>query len=124
MDIGVFLGVETHETEHASMLRLEHRLLDHFARRSPDVEGSHGQLGSGLSNRLGRDHADRLPLLNDSAPCQITSVTSRADAPSRLTGQNGPDLHPIHPSLHDSLRPLFSTLLLPLNVNSPRQGIP
>ena len=32
------------------MLRLEHGLLNHFAGRSADMEGSHRQLRAGLSD--------------------------------------------------------------------------
>src|SRR5919109_675880 len=49
------------------------------------VEGPHRQLGSGLADRLGGDHADRLPDLDQLAGRKVAPVAVPADALPALT---------------------------------------
>ena len=58
------------------------------------VEGTHGQLGAGLADRLGGDDADRLADVDQLAGGQRPAVAGRAGAERRLAGQ-----HRAHPHL-------------------------
>src|SRR5205823_5803154 len=55
------------------------------------VEGPHGQLGAGLADRLGRDHADRLPDLDQLAGGEVSAVALAADALPGLAEEDRAD---------------------------------
>ena len=61
------------------------------------VERTHGQLGAGLTDRLGGDDADRLADVDQLAGGQRAAVAGRAGAERRLAGQ-----HRAHPDLGDA----------------------
>src|SRR5690606_18973609 len=50
------------------------------AGRTTDVEGTHGQLGTRLTDRLGRDDAHRFADIDLMATRQVTTVAAGADA--------------------------------------------
>ena len=58
------------------------------------VERTHGQLSTGLTDRLGRDDADGLAHVHQLAGGERAAVAGRAGAERRLTGQ-----HRTHPNL-------------------------
>ena len=49
--------------------------------RTTDVEGTHGQLGTRLTDRLCSNNTDRLTRVNQVTATQITTVTLRAQIP-------------------------------------------
>ena len=61
-------------------------------RRAADVEGAHGQLRARLADRLRRDHADRLALVDRRSAREIAPVAGRAHARLRLAHQRRADL--------------------------------
>ena len=56
------------------------------------MEGSHGQLGAGLADGLGRQDADGLAHGHRGAVAQIPAVALGAHAPAGLAGEHRPDL--------------------------------
>src|SRR5690606_26304126 len=56
------------------------------------VEGTHGQLRAGLTDRLGRDDADGLTDVDQLAGGQRAAVALRAGTGLGVTGQHGADL--------------------------------
>ena len=54
--------------------------------RTTDVEGTHGQLGTRLTDRLRGDNPDRFTDIDLMATCQVTAVARRAHAVGRTTG--------------------------------------
>ena len=83
-------------------IRLDERLLVDL-RRAADVEGAHRQLGAGLADRLRRDHADRLAVVDRSAAGQIAAVALAADAVDQFAGQGRTDLHFLDAGLLDGV---------------------
>ncbi len=69
--------------------------LVHDLRRTTDVEGAHGELGSRLADRLRRDDADGFAHVDGRAACQVAAVALGADAVLRLAGQCRADLDPL-----------------------------
>ncbi len=67
--------------------KLEADLLGTALRRATDVEGPHGQLGARLTDRLGRDDADRFADVHRTAR-QVAAVAVGADA-ARLSQVSG-----------------------------------
>ena len=53
------------------------------------MEGSHGQLGSRLTDRLGRYHADSFTHVDLMTAAQITPITGGTDTVAGLTGDGG-----------------------------------
>ena len=53
-------------------------------RRTTNVERPHGQLGARLTNRLGRDHADRFANVDRRAPRQVAAIALAAHTRRRL----------------------------------------
>ena len=78
--VGILLRIEAHELDGAGVLGFGHRLLNHFARRSTDVERPHGQLCSRLIDRLCRYDTNRLAFFNQPATGQITPITGSTDS--------------------------------------------
>ena len=57
------------------------------------MEGTHGQLGTRLTDGLGRDDSDCLTHLYRLAGGHVGAVTLRADTDVALTGQYSADLN-------------------------------
>ncbi len=66
---------------------------DVLAGHTTGVERTHRQLGAGLADRLGGDHADRLAELDRLAGRQRTPVAQGADAELGVAGEHGADAH-------------------------------
>ncbi len=90
--------------------RLESRLLGPPAGGAADVEGAHGELRSGLADRLGRDDPDRLAVVHHVAAREIAPVAHDADAAPRLAGEHGADLDALQAGLFDALDQVFGDL--------------
>ena len=58
------------------------------------VEGTHGQLGTGLADGLGGDNAHGFAHRHRLAVGQVRAVALGADALGGAAGQDGADLHP------------------------------
>ena len=67
------------------------RLLRATLGSAADVERPHGQLGSWLADRLGRDDTDSLADIHRGAAGKVTSVTLAADTGLRLAEKCGTD---------------------------------
>ena len=65
---------------------LDKRLVNHL-RRTTNVERPHGQLRARLTDRLGRDHADRLAHIDRRSAGKVAPVTRRADTVFRFACQ-------------------------------------
>src|SRR6266568_8092748 len=74
------------------LLDTRQTLGDVLTRDATGVEGTHRQLGTRLTDRLGGDDADRLADVHGLAGRQRTAVAGRADAQLRLAGE-----HAAHP---------------------------
>jgi hypothetical protein len=72
----------------AAIARLKRGRLCTTKRRSSDVERSHGELGSRLSDRLGGNYSDRLSDVHKMPSGEVTAVAQRANASLRLTGKH------------------------------------
>ena len=57
------------------------------------MEGTHGQLGTRLTDRLGCNNTYSLTNLYRLTGSQVCTVTFRTDSDMRLTGQDCTDLH-------------------------------
>ena len=84
------LAVETRGT-----VRLGFYLAGGSGTRSgtTDVEGTHGQLGTRLTDRLGGNHADGFAGIHQLTACQVTAVTLCTQAVTGFTGNRGTDFH-------------------------------
>ena len=60
------------------------------------VEGTHRQLGSGLTDRLGRDDSDGLADVDELAGRERAAVADRTHTDSRLAGQHRTHLDVVH----------------------------
>src|SRR5690606_18647043 len=73
--------------------------------RAADVEGTHGQLGARLTDRLGGDDAHRLADVDQVPTGQVATVAVRAHAEGRFTGDGRPDLDGLDASVLQLLHP-------------------
>src|SRR6201990_2602088 len=73
-------------------VRLDERLLVDL-RRAADVERAHRQLRAGLADRLRRDDADGLTVVDRGAAGQVAAVALAADAVDEFAGQRRADLY-------------------------------
>src|SRR5690606_31691825 len=64
--------------------------------RAADVEGTHGELRTGLADGLGRDNADGFALADHGATAQIAAIAVRAQAVAGFAGKRRADLDFIH----------------------------
>src|SRR5213078_120505 len=78
------------------LLHTRQTLGDVLTRDATGMEGTHGQLGTGLTDRLGGDDADRLADVHGLAGRQRTAVAGRADAQLRLAGQDATHPYVLH----------------------------
>src|SRR5439155_152287 len=76
------------------LLDTRQTLGDVLTRDATGVEGTHRQLGTRLTDRLGGDDADRLADVHGLAGRQRAAVAGRADAQLRLAGE-----HAAHPDV-------------------------
>ena len=70
-----------------------------------DMECAHRQLGAGLADGLGGDHADRLADVDQVSACQITPVAHRADPVAGLAVDRGAHLDLVHTQVLELLAP-------------------
>ncbi len=52
-----------------------------------NVEGPHGELSTRFTNRLRRDHTDRLAFIDDRSARQVAAITGHTDTDLGFTGQ-------------------------------------
>src|SRR5207244_11019735 len=90
--VGILLRIEAHELDGAGVLGFGYRLLNHFARRSTDMERPHGQLCSRLTDRLCRYDTNGIAFFNKPAAGQMTPITRSTDSTASLTGQHRTNL--------------------------------
>src|SRR3546814_18416634 len=77
--------------ERAVDRRFQRRLFGHL-RRAADVEGPHRTLRARLTDRLGRDHADRFAHVHRRTPRAIPPITGGPHAPLGFPDQPTADL--------------------------------
>src|SRR5690606_24509144 len=75
--------------------------------RTTDVEGTHGQLGTRLTDRLGGDDAHRLTDVDDVATGQVAAIAARAHAERRFTGDRRANLDRLHAGFFQLVHPLL-----------------
>src|SRR5262249_44686056 len=80
-------GLEAVELDRAGILRFQTRLPGDAACRTTDVERTHGQLRSRLTNGLRRDDTDRLADLDEFSGGKISTVAADASTAARFAGQ-------------------------------------
>ncbi len=80
------------DLSHPVIGAFKERLLGDLG-RAADVEGAHGQLSAGLTDRLGGDDAHRFADVHLGATGQVTAVAGGADTGGRFASQRGADLH-------------------------------
>src|SRR5690606_28925276 len=73
--------------------------------RATDVEGTHGQLGAGLADRLRGDHAHGLAEVDQVATAQVAAVAVRADTEGGFAGDGRTDLDGLHARVLELLHP-------------------
>src|SRR5690606_20914513 len=78
MAIGVANHVAVADLHRAFEGSFEERGVHHL-RRTAHVEGTHGQLGTGLTNRLSGDDTDSLTDVDRSTARKVTSVADSTD---------------------------------------------
>ena len=88
--IRVFGDVLALELDLAVEVQLDERLLGDL-RRTADMEGAHGELGTRLADRLRSDDTDRLAHVDRRAPGEIAPVACAAHAVGRLARQHRAD---------------------------------
>ncbi|UUZ56686.1 hypothetical protein LP419_17335 [Massilia sp. H-1] len=92
-DLGALaIGNVTHgrgETDGTVRLRFHRRCHCCTRCRTTDVEGTHGQLGTRLTNRLRSHHTDCFTGVDQQAAAQVTAVALGAQAEARVAGQRG-----------------------------------
>ncbi len=86
--VAIFLGLPGLE----QLLHTGKTLGDVAAGHAAGVEGTHGQLSTGLTDGLGGDDADRLTGAHALAGGQVDAVALGADAAVGVAGQDGADL--------------------------------
>ena len=74
------------------------------------MEGTHGQLGTGLTNRLSRNDTNSLTDINQNVRSHRTTVAQSTHTDSRLTGQNRANTYFLHTSLEQLLDELIGNI--------------
>src|SRR5690606_26268503 len=67
------------------------------------VEGTHGELGARLTDRLCSDNADRFALVDRSTACKVATIALGANAIAGFAGQGRTDADRLDTSLFDDL---------------------
>src|SRR6185369_16522848 len=83
-------------------VRFDERLLVDL-RRTADVERAHRQLRAGFADRLRRNDADRLTMVDRRAAGKIAAVALAADAVDEFAGQSRANLHFLDAGLLDGV---------------------
>src|SRR5208282_4894877 len=103
------------EAHRAGVLGLLTRLLADPGGGSADVEGTHGELGSRLTDGLRGDDADRFAQLHQASRGQVASVALDADAALGFAGEDGADLDPLDARRLDAHREVLGDLLVDID---------
>ena len=82
-------------------------LLGTFLRRTADMEGSHGQLRTRLTDRLRGNNAYRLSDVNRRASGQIAAIAGSANAVFGFAGQNRTDFNLFDTGCFNNLNVVF-----------------
>src|SRR5690606_28514149 len=90
MAIGVTNHVAVADLHRAFERGFEERGVHHL-RRTAHVEGTHGQLCTGLTDRLSSDDTDSLTDIDRSTARKVTSVADGTDTDANVTGQSRTD---------------------------------
>ena len=88
-------GLQVDEAHRAVVLGIEARLFGDSRCRTADVEGTHGELGSGFADGLRRDDAGSFAEFDEAARSQVAAVAHDADTALGFAGEHGADLHPL-----------------------------
>ena len=104
---GVFHRIDVDEVDQPSAAGGDLRLLSNTAGGAADVEGAQGQLGAGLADTLGGDHANRLADVDHPPAGHIAAVAVDAHTALRLAGQHRADQHLLDAGLCDAVGILF-----------------
>ena len=91
------------ELDRALVARLERALLGTNLTDATDVERTHRELRTRLTDRLRRDDADRLADVDHVAASEVTAVAQRADAAAGLASEHRADLHAVDTGVVDDL---------------------
>ena len=83
-------------TNHAVVLGLDLRNLEHLRRRAADVERPHRKLRAGFADGLRGDDADRLAEFDERAGGQVATIAMHADAVLAFAGQHRADAHAVN----------------------------
>src|SRR6185436_3935917 len=95
------------QTRCALALRFDRVRRCRSRRRATDVERTHRQLRARLTDRLGRDHADRFAQVDAMTAREVASVALRAHAVARLARDRRAHLHLVDAFLLEQLHQLF-----------------
>ena len=104
-------GAEVSVLNSPIILGFDLRLLKHLRGRSSDVEGTHGQLRSGLADALGGYNTDRFAEFSRLVGRQIQTITRGADPTPGFAGQCGTDLDPFLTQILNRSSSLFTDQL-------------
>src|SRR3990172_192380 len=103
---------EVDELDHAAFPSFQRRLLGHPAGGASDVEGTHGELRAGLADGLSGDHPYRLAEIGQAPGGEVAAVAHRTDAASRLAGEHGADLDPLHAGILNGVGDVLGDLVI------------
>ena len=90
------VGHQRRALRRASLEQLDHAgqtVRDVLTRHTTGVEGTHRELGTRLTDRLGGDDADGLTEVGDLAGCEHAAVAARAHTRHRLAGEHRTHAH-------------------------------
>src|SRR5690606_32614074 len=95
---------------HVAVTQLDGAFIRSFEIRTVDnlccpaqVEGTHGELGARLADRLCSDNADRFALVDRSTACEVATIALGANAIAGFAGQGRTDADRLDTSLFDDL---------------------
>src|SRR3954470_16022233 len=104
--------IEPNETVTLSVLS---RLFADSSCRTTDVERTHGELSTRLTNRLSGDDTHRFTTFDHSSGGQIASIAEPADTTLRLAGEHRADFHTLDTGTLNSARQFLSDFLVHAN---------